>query len=97
MHILLTDIFVVIKIFHRTKCPADRKLCRTKLNFDFFNRTFVRCPALFQGLDHGGGIRPGILNSQEINNRELKIYNARLRRERGYLSLFSECEPSQSG
>ena len=26
---------MVIKIFHRTKCPADRRLYRTKPNFDF--------------------------------------------------------------
>ena len=42
--------FVAIRLFHFTKCPADRILCRTKPNFDFFSRTNVRCPALFQGL-----------------------------------------------
>jgi hypothetical protein len=42
--------YVAIKIFRRTKCPADRKFCRTKPIFDFFSRTNVRCPALFQGL-----------------------------------------------
>ena len=38
-------VFVAIKISHRTKCPADRKWCRTKPNFDFFNGINVRCPA----------------------------------------------------
>ena len=33
-----------MKIFHRTKCPADRKFCRTKPIFDFFSRTNVPCP-----------------------------------------------------
>ena len=45
----LEKFFVVIKIFHRTKCPADQKLCRTKPNFEIFSETNVQCPAPFQG------------------------------------------------
>ena len=43
-------IYVTIKILRRKKSPADRNFCRTKPNFDFSNRTNVRCPSLFQGL-----------------------------------------------
>ena len=41
---------MAIKIFHRTKCPADRKFRKVKI-LTFFNRTNVRCAALFQGLE----------------------------------------------
>ena len=47
---ILSVIFSGNKIFHRTKCPADRKLCRTKPSFDFFSWANVRCLAIFKGL-----------------------------------------------
>ena len=49
-HFLARHFFVAIKIFHRTKCPSDRKLCRTKPNVEFFSQTNLQCPVLFQGL-----------------------------------------------
>ena len=50
IHIILLEIFVVIKISRRTKMSGRSKVVSAKLNFDFFSRTNVRCPALFQGL-----------------------------------------------
>ena len=45
----LEKFFVTVKIFDRTKCPTDQKLCRTKPNFEIFSQTNVQCPAPFQG------------------------------------------------
>ena len=33
-HLYRRTFFVAIKIFHRTKCSADQKLCQTKQNFN---------------------------------------------------------------
>ena len=52
MNILSPEISCCNKNLPPDKCPADRKLCRTKPNFDFFSRTNVRCSTLFHGL-HG--------------------------------------------
>ena len=62
--------YVAIKIFRRTKCPANRAFCRTKPISDFFSRTNVRCPAQFQGLIFLSGnwpLRP--VSTQENKHR----------------------------